>query len=192
MPRACLAAVIGRVSASAQWIYPIPGIPRTGDGQPNPHGTRSQGRRRQARSLRPVAAPANPCPRRPGLEMGPYLEDFMRPGEKAPPQPQLQAVEALYRQRQQAQFYGGPALKTLLAAWHPGRDAHRSAAQDPAEPGADAHPVRRIRMTPPDFLRSTPAPYGVPAGVARLFDRRLGRQLVRSRHARLQPPELAR
>lgn len=58
--------------------------------------------------------------------------------------------------------------------------------------GADAHPVRRIRSTPPDFLRSTPAPYGVPAGVAGLFHRPLGPQLVRSRHARLQPPELAR
>jgi hypothetical protein len=75
---------IGRVSASAQRIYPIPGIPRTRDGQPSPHGTRSPGRRRQARSLRPVAAPANSRPRRPGLEMGPNLEDFMRPGDPAP------------------------------------------------------------------------------------------------------------
>lgn len=111
----------------SQWIYPTPGIPRTRDGQPNPHGTRSPGRRRQARSLRPVAAPANPCPRRPGLEMGPHLEDFMRLGEKTPPQ--LPAVEALYRKRQ-AQFHGGPALKTF-AVCHPGRDAHRCAAQDP-------------------------------------------------------------
>lgn len=82
---------------------------------------------------------------------------FMRPGEKTPPP--APSGQALYRQRQ-AQFHGGPANKTLLAAWHPGRDAHRCATQDPPELGSNsnAHPVRRIRTIPPDFLRSTPHP----------------------------------
>jgi hypothetical protein len=41
----------------------------------------------------------------------------------------------------------------LLAARHPGRHAHRCAAQDRAEPGVDAHPVRGVRAIPPDFHR---------------------------------------
>jgi hypothetical protein len=185
MPRACLAAVIGRVSASAQWIYPIPGIPRTGDGQPNPHGTRSQGRRRQARSLRPVAAPANPCPRRPGLEMGPNLEDFMRPGEKTPA-PAPSGRGALPETAGAISWRTGPQDVRSMSSRTGCSPVRRSRS------GAEAHPVRRIRMIPPDFLRSTPAPYSVPAGVAGLFHRPLGPQLVRSRHARLQPPELVR
>lgn len=81
-----------------------------------------------ASSISPACGSAcEPVPAPAGLEMGPHLEDFMRLGEKTPPQ--LPAVEALYRKRQ-AQFHGGPALKTF-AVCHPGRDAHRCAAQDP-------------------------------------------------------------
>jgi len=96
--RICLAVVACTGLCAAQWVaYPTPSIPRKPDGKPN------------------LAAPApksvdgkpdlsglwqrmrNNVPRRPGLEMGPNLEDFMRPGESIPPL--LPSAEEVYKRR---------------------------------------------------------------------------------------------
>ena len=184
MPRVCLAAVIGRVSASAQWIYPIPGIPRTRD------------RNRTLTAPAPKAAEGKPdlsglwqrlrTPARAGRawRWAPTWKTSCDQGKRPGPS------------CQRSRRFSGNGRRNFMAdrPQHVRRMASRTGCSSVrrSRSGADAHPVRRIRMTPPDFLRSTPAPYGVPAGVARLFDRPRGRQLVRSRHARLQPPELAR
>ena len=184
MPRVCLAAVIGRVSASAQSIYPIPGIPYTRDGKPNPHGTRSQGRDGKPdlsglwQRLRTPARAGRAWRWAPTWKTS--CDQGKRPGPSC----------------QRSRRFSGNGRRNFMAdrPQHVRRMASRTGCSSVrlSRSGADAHPVRRIRTTPPDFLRSTAAPYGVPAGVARLFDRPRGRQLVRSRHARLQPPELAR
>jgi hypothetical protein len=94
----CLVAVIGTMSASAQWLtYPTPGMPRTADDKPNlsaPVPKAADGRP----SLSGLWVRArNPRERVTVLAMGPNLEDFMRPGEKIPPL--LPAAEAIHRQR---------------------------------------------------------------------------------------------
>ncbi|MDE3161156.1 MAG: hypothetical protein KGM92_20510 [Acidobacteriota bacterium] len=119
--------MIGRVSASANGSIPLREYRAPGTGNRTLTAPAPQAADRKPDLSGLWQPPANPCPRRPGLEMGHHLEDFMRLGEKTPPQ--LPAVEALYRKRQ-AQSDGGPALKTF-AVCHPGRDAHRCAAQDP-------------------------------------------------------------
>lgn len=96
--RVSLAAVIGMMSASAQWLnYPTPGMPRTTDNKPNlsaPVPKAADGKP----SLSGLwVRTRNPSERVTVLAMGPNLEDFMRPGEKIPPL--LPAAEALHRQR---------------------------------------------------------------------------------------------
>ncbi|HEY1240418.1 MAG TPA: hypothetical protein VGF16_07660 [Bryobacteraceae bacterium] len=98
MMRICMGAAACVGLCAAQWVaYPTPGIPRKADGKTN------------LAAATPKTADGKPdlsglwqrmrnnAPRRPGLEMGPNLEDFMRPGEKIPPL--LPAAEALYKQR---------------------------------------------------------------------------------------------
>lgn len=98
MIRICMAVMACAGFCAAQWVaYPTPGIPRKPDGKVN------------LAAASPKAVDGKPdlsglwqrmrnnMPRRPGLEMGPNLEDFMRPGETIPPL--LPAAEALYKQR---------------------------------------------------------------------------------------------
>ena len=90
--------VASALSAGAQWIdYPTPGIPRTPDGKPNlsaPAPKAADGKPNLSGLWQRMR---NNMPRRPGLEMGPNLEDFMRPGEKIPLL--LPAAEAIYQKR---------------------------------------------------------------------------------------------
>ena len=98
MMRICMAVVAGAGLCAAQWVaYPTPGIPRKPDGKPNLAAPtpKTVGGKPDLSGL--WQRMRNNMPRRPGLEMGPNLEDFMRPGETIPPL--LPAAEALYKQR---------------------------------------------------------------------------------------------
>jgi hypothetical protein len=96
--RLWLVAVIGTMSASAQWlVYRTPGMPRTADGKPDlsaPAPKTADGKPSLSGLWVRVR---NPRERVTALAMGPNLEDFMRPGEKIPPL--LPAAEEIHRQR---------------------------------------------------------------------------------------------
>lgn len=96
--RICMAVVACTGVCAAQWVaYPTPGIPRKPDGKVNlaaPTPKTADGRSDLSGLWQRMR---NNMPRRPGLEMGPNLEDFMRPGETIPPL--LPAAQALYKQR---------------------------------------------------------------------------------------------
>jgi hypothetical protein len=96
--RLWLVAVIGTISASAQWLaYPTPGMPRTADGKPDlsaPAPKTADGKPSLSGLWVRVR---NPRERVTALAMGPNLEDFTRPGEKIPPL--LPAAKDLHRQR---------------------------------------------------------------------------------------------
>lgn len=112
MHRVCFAAVVCVVSATAQWLdYPTPGIPRTPDGKPN-----LSARVPKAEDGKPDLSGLwqrmrNPNARRTALEMGPNLEDFMRPGEKIPPL--LPSAEALHQQRMANFMADRPSARCL-------------------------------------------------------------------------------
>src|SRR5689334_16645937 len=97
MMRICMAVVACAGICAAQWVaYPTPGIPRKPDGKPNltaPTPKAADGKPDLSGLWQRMR---NNAPRRPGLEMGPNLEDFMRPGETIPPL--LPAAEAIYKQ----------------------------------------------------------------------------------------------
>ena len=107
-----LIAVACAAPALAQWIqYPTPGIPRTSDGKPNlsaPLPKTADGKPDLSGLWQRVRTSV---PRRPGLEVGPNLEDYMRPGEKIPPM--LPAAEALYRQRLANNMADRPSSRCL-------------------------------------------------------------------------------
>ena len=107
-----LIAVACAAPALAQWIqYPTPGIPRTSDGKPNlsaPLPKTADGKPDVSGLWQRVRTSV---PRRPGLEVGPNLEDYMRPGEKIPPM--LPPAEALYRQRLANNMADRPSSRCL-------------------------------------------------------------------------------
>lgn len=110
--RVCLGIFAGGLCASAQWIsYPTPGIPRTSDGKPNlaaPAPKERDGRPDLSGLWQRMRTNA---PRRPGLEMGPNLEDFMRPGEKIPPL--LPPQDVIYQKRQANSMADRPSGRCL-------------------------------------------------------------------------------
>jgi len=112
MKRLSLAAALGAVLASAQWIsYPTPGIPRTPDGKPNlaaPVPKAADGKPDLSGLWQRMR---NPNQRVTALAMGPNLEDFMRPGETIPPM--LPAAQALHQQRQANLMADRPSSKCL-------------------------------------------------------------------------------
>jgi hypothetical protein len=96
--RAGLGILVCVICAAAQWIdYPTPGIPRARDGKPDLAAPVPKARDGKPDLSGLWQRMRNNAPRRPGLEMGPNLEDFMRPGEKIPPL--LPPEDALYQKR---------------------------------------------------------------------------------------------
>lgn len=96
--RFCLLALVWTISGSAQWIeYPTPGIPRTPDGKPDRAAPVPKARDGKPDLSGLWQRMRTNVPRRPGLEMGPNLEDFMRPGEKIPPL--LPPEDVIYQKR---------------------------------------------------------------------------------------------
>ena len=98
MIRICMAVVACAGVCAAQWVaYPTPGIPRKPDGKVNLAAATPKAFDGKPDLSGLWQRMRNNMPRRPGLEMGPNLEDFMRPGETIPPL--LPAAAALYKQR---------------------------------------------------------------------------------------------
>jgi hypothetical protein len=96
--RLWLVAVIGTMSASAQWLaYPTPGMPRTADGKPDLSAPAPKTVDGKSCLSGLWVRVRNPRERVTALAMGPNLEDFMRPGENIPPL--LPAAEELHRKR---------------------------------------------------------------------------------------------
>ena len=112
MRRAAFALIACALSGWAQWIdYPTPGIPRTAGGKPKlsaPLPRKPDGKPDLSGLWQRLRTNA---PRRPGLEMGPNLEDFMRPGETIPPL--RPAAAALYQQRQANYMADRPSSRCL-------------------------------------------------------------------------------
>src|SRR5579872_4586871 len=110
--RVCLGVLAWSVCGLGQWIaYPTPGIPRLPDGKPNltaPVPKAGDGKPDLSGLWQRMR---NNAPRRPGLEMGPNLEDFMRPGEKIPPL--LPPQDILYQKRLANSMADRPSSRCL-------------------------------------------------------------------------------
>ena len=107
-----IAFLICSVSASAQWLdYPTPGIPRDQTGKPNlsaPTPKARDGKPDLSGIWQRVAGPNRPVQ---GQEVGPNLENFIRPGQKIPPL--LPAAQALYDRRRTDLFKDRPSSRCL-------------------------------------------------------------------------------
>ena len=110
--RVSLVAVMGTLSASAQWLsYPTPGMPRTTDGKPNFSAPTPKAADGKPNLSGLWVRTRNPRQRVTILATGPNLEDFMRPGERIPPL--LPAAEALYQQRMASFMADRPSAHCL-------------------------------------------------------------------------------
>ena len=110
--RVCLLVATAALSAPAQWIhYPTPGIPRTRDGKPNLAAAVPKAVDGKPDLTGLWQRVPNPHRRTTGLEQGPNLEDYMRPGETIPPM--LPAAQALHRQRMANSMADRPSGRCL-------------------------------------------------------------------------------